>query len=68
VKLTGDEHGVAALKELAADNRDYLKFLLTEAQSNSDRAAPFRAKDGEKWELVVHPESGDLEVRRPATG
>jgi hypothetical protein len=64
MKLTGDPDGIAALKELVSDHRDYLKFLITEAQSNTDHHAPFRAKDGTKFELVVHPESGELEVRQ----
>jgi hypothetical protein len=66
MKLTGDPDGITALKELVADHRDYLKFLITEAQSNTDHHAPFKGADGTKWELVVHLENGDLEVRRAA--
>lgn len=64
MKLVGDPDGIAALKELVSDHRDYLKFLITEAQSNTDHHAPFRGKDGTKFELIVHPESGELEVRQ----
>lgn len=67
MKLVGDPDGIAALKQLVADHRDYLKFLIAEAESNSDRHAPFRGADGTKWELVAHPESGDLEVVRSRT-
>ena len=63
MKLVGDPR-VAALKALVADHRDYLKFLITEAQSNTDHHAPFRANDGSKWELLVDPENGDLEVKK----
>ncbi len=66
MKLSGDATGIEALKALVADHRDYLKFLINEAQSNTGRAAPFRGGDGARWELVVHPESGELEVRRAA--
>lgn len=64
MKLTGDADGIAALKELVAEHRDYLKFLIAEAQSNTDHAATFKANDGAHWALVVHLESGDLEVRK----
>ncbi|HVK74691.1 MAG TPA: hypothetical protein VM734_15285 [Kofleriaceae bacterium] len=66
MKLTGDPDGVAALKELVGNHRDYLKFLIGEAQSASDHAAKFKAADGTYWELKLHLTSGDLEVRRPA--
>ena len=64
MKLVGDPDGVTALKELVGEHRDYLKFLITEAQSNTDHSAKFKANDGTHWTLVVHPESGDLEVRK----
>jgi len=64
VKLTGDPDGVNALKALAEEHRDYIKFLITEAQSNTDHAAKFKANDGTHWALVVHPESGDLEIKK----
>ena len=63
MRLVGDPDGIAALKAMAADKRDYMKFLIAEAGSNSDRTAPFKGKDGERWQLVVLA-SGDLEVRR----
>lgn len=64
MKLIGDPDGIAALKALVADHRDYLKFLISEAQSNTDHHAPFRGADQSRWELVLHPESGELEVVR----
>ncbi len=63
MRLVGDPDGIAALKAMAADQRDYMKFLIAEAGSNSDRTAPFKDKVGERWQLVVQP-SGDLEVRK----
>jgi len=64
MKLVGDPDGVNALKQLVGEHRDYLKFLITEAQSNTDHSAKFKGADGSHWLLVVHPESGDLEVRK----
>ena len=68
MKLIGDPDGIAALKALVAEHRDYMKFLLGEAQSNTNHAAVFKAADGAHWELFLHVESGDLEVRKPPTG
>lgn len=67
MKLTGDPDGVTALKALADEHRDYIKFLITEAQSNTDHVAPFKANDGTHWELKLHIDSGDLEVRKHPT-
>jgi hypothetical protein len=66
MRLVGDEDGIAALKELVAGHREYLKFLLSEAGSNTDHAASFRGPDGVRWRLVHRPTSGELEVSRAA--
>jgi hypothetical protein len=63
--VIGDPDGVAALKALAGEHRDYLKFLITEAQSSTTHSASFKGPDETRWEVKFHPESGDLEVRRP---
>jgi hypothetical protein len=68
MKLIGDPDGIVALKALVAEHRDYMKFLITEAQSNTNHAAVFKAQDGAHWELFLHVESGDLEVRKPPQG
>lgn len=65
MRLVGDAVGIAVLKELVAEHRDYLKFLIVEAQSNTDHMTTFKAGDGTHWQLWLHIESGDLEVRRP---
>jgi hypothetical protein len=64
MQLAGDPDGIAALKALVANHRDYLKFLITEARSSSDHRAAFRGADGTRWELVLRPAAGELEVRR----
>lgn len=66
MRLVGDTDGIAALKQLVDEHREYLKFLLAEAGSNTDHVAPFRGKDGTRWQLVHHPLSDELEVRRAA--
>ena len=62
----GDPDGIAALKALSAERRDYLKFLISEAQTNSNHVAEFRAKDGTRFELVLVASAGELSVRRAA--
>jgi hypothetical protein len=64
MRLVGDPEGIAVLKQLVAEHREYLKFLLAEAATNSDHAASFRGPDGAPWQLVHHPVGGELEVRR----
>lgn len=66
MRLVGDTEGIAALKQLVESHRDYLKFLLAEAGSNTDHAASFRGLDGVLWQLVHRPVTGELEVRRAA--
>ena len=64
MKLVGDADGIAALKELSQHNRDYLKFLIAEAGTNTTHTASFSGPDGTKWHLVVKPGSTELEVKR----
>ncbi|HUS64605.1 MAG TPA: hypothetical protein VMZ28_08695 [Kofleriaceae bacterium] len=64
MQLVGDPEGVAALKELAQNSREFLKFLITEAQTSLNHTAPFTGTDGTKWQLVLKPGSSDLEVQR----
>lgn len=64
MKLVGDPDGITALKALVAQHRDYLKFLIAEAQSNADHTASFRDDAGTKWSLVLRPQTGDLEIQR----
>jgi hypothetical protein len=64
MKLVGDPDGIAALKALNSEHHDYLKFLINEAQSNTPHVAGFRGADGTKWELVLHLDTADLEIRK----
>jgi hypothetical protein len=64
MKLVGDPDGIAALKALNDEHRDYLKFLITEAQSNTPHVTGFRGADGTRWELVLHPDKAEIEIRR----
>lgn len=61
-KVIGDPEGVAALKEMAKEHRDYLKFLVTEAQTNLDHNATFTAAD-KKWILHLDLATGQISVK-----
>ncbi len=61
-KIEGDPQAVEALKAVIADNKDYLRFLLGEAESSVDHSATFTGKDGVKYRLQFDPASGRLEV------
>ena len=62
--LRGDPEGIAALKALHEADKNYLKFLLNEANSASDHIARFTAKDGTKWLVQYDPRGGIVEVKR----
>jgi len=64
--ITGLEQGVAALKVLAEKDREYLKFLIKEAQSNTDLRTTFKAPDGTAYVLRLDVKSGDLVIESPA--
>ena len=55
------------LLRIHAENKEYLKFLIGEAKSNSDFLAPFTGKSGSKWVLRLDPATGDLHVETRAT-
>jgi hypothetical protein len=61
MKIDGDEAGVAALKALAAKDKSQVKFLLQEAQTNTDRRTTFRAPDGAVYVLRIDV-GGDIVV------
>lgn len=65
MKLEGDEAGIAALKAMHEKNKDYLKFLVGEARTNTDLKAPFKAEDGTAYMLRVDPKTGNLIVEKP---
>ena len=63
MRLVGDPEGIAQLKALHAQNREYLKFLVGEAKSNTDLQAPFTGANGQRYVLRVDPRTGDLDVQ-----
>ena len=63
MELQGDPAGVAALKELHAADKEFVKFLLKEARSNFDLTAKFTAKDGKQWLVKFDPRSGVVDIQ-----
>ena len=62
MRLVGDPEGIAQLKAMHTQNKEYLKFLVGEAKSNTDLKAPFVGSNGRRYVLKVDPRTGDLEV------
>jgi hypothetical protein len=63
MKLTGDADGIAHLKAMHAENKEYLKFLVGEAKSSTDLRSTFKTKDGRKFVLRLDLATGDLDVQ-----
>ncbi len=63
VKIEGDQEGIAILKSMTAQNKEYLKMLIAEARTNSDHKAYFKNEDGSRrYALRLVPATGDLVV------
>lgn len=52
MKLIGDFEAVEELKYIKENNIFYLKFLLKEAQTNTDNKAYFKGRDLKKYVLI----------------
>ena len=68
MQLRGDPGGIAHLKAMHQENKEYVKFLVGEARSNTDLTAPFVDKEGTKYVLRVDPGTGSLVVELGPTG
>jgi len=64
MNLTGDEGGIAALKEMNTSNKTYLQFLLQEARTVFERRVDFKSKDGVAYRLTWFPQDGKFVVTR----
>lgn len=67
MELSGDEKGLAELKKLSKDNKDFLRFLLSEAQTNADASASFKGEDGTEYILKVNTVKQTIEVQPAST-
>ncbi|UCD85942.1 MAG: hypothetical protein JSU92_07050 [Deltaproteobacteria bacterium] len=63
MKLTGDSEGIAELKFIKENKLFYLKFLLNEAKTNTNRSAEFKGRDGKtKYRMTFNDLSGELKI------
>jgi hypothetical protein len=66
MNLVGDPDGLAELKKLKEERKDFLRFLITEAKTSLTRTASFKGSDGRQWTLTFHGQRDELMVE-PAT-
>lgn len=65
MKLSGDEEGIAELKKMQQERKDYLKYLITEAKTNTDLSTTFKNSEGtKKFRLSYDRKSGELTVKK----
>ena len=64
MQLIGDPDGIAVLKGMKQNNREYLKFIIGEANSNTIREAEFKGPDDTRYKIKIMVPSGDLEVSK----
>ena len=66
MKLTGDESGIAILKDMHSTNNDFLKFLLQEAKTSFGNSVDFKSGDGKtSYRLLFDTTSGEFRVEKP---
>ena len=64
MNLVGDPAGLAELKRMKEERKDFLRFLITEAKTSFGRAAYFKGSEGQYFKIVFHGERGELEVTK----
>lgn len=65
MKLIGDSEGIEELKFIKENKIFYLKFLLNEAKSNSNRRAEFKGRDGKtKYWITFYDLSGEIKIEK----
>ena len=65
MKLTGDIEGIAELKKIGQERKEYLKYLITEAKTNTDFTALFTGSDASlRYKLTYVPQTGELLVEK----
>jgi len=68
VKLTGDPHGIASLQAMHKQNPGFMKALLDDVRSTTDRTTTFRDTAGQRYRLTLDQGTGELRVEpAPAT-
>jgi hypothetical protein len=65
VKINGDPAGIEELKKMGTERKDYLKYIITEAKTNTDLSTTFKGSDGTtKYKLSWDRMTGELTVTK----
>lgn len=68
MNLQGAPEGLAELRKIKEERKDYLRFLITEAKTSISHSAEFVGSDGQNWVLLFDPHKNELRVQlRDAT-
>ena len=63
--INGDPDGIEELKKMQQERKDYLKYIITEAKTNTDLSTTFKGSDGEtKYKVTYDRQTGDLTVNK----
>lgn len=67
MEIQGDAEAIDQLKQLTKESKEFFKFLLSEAQTNSSATADFKGKDGKHYVIKVNTVKGVIDVQpKPA--
>jgi uncharacterized protein (DUF736 family) len=65
MKLVGDPDGLEELKKMQTERKDYLKYIITEAKTNTDLSTTFRSSDGQtKYKIIYNRAAQELSVEK----
>ncbi len=64
MKLSGDKDGLEELKYIKDNKLFYLKFLLKEAQTNTDHKTIFKGRNLEKYILIYDKIKDEFIVKK----
>ncbi len=65
MKLVGDQEGIEELKRMQEERKEYLKYIITEAKTNTDLSTTFTSSDqGTKYKLTYNRLSQELTVEK----
>ena len=65
MKIVGDTNGIEELKKMQAERIDYLKYIITEAKTNTDLSATFKGSDGQtKFKITYNRLAQELKVEK----
>ena len=65
MKIVGDPDGMEELKKMQVERKDYLKYIITEAKTNTDLSTTFKGSDGQtKYKITYNRMAQELKVEK----